>query len=183
MRWSPTSVGSRSWMRCARPHPGPASRCPGRARRPPPTRRRSRRRRPTVWREPRRHWSRPMTRRCVRWPPNSRKRSRWSAMPPRELGGYLGELPVGRQHVGHQAGPAGPVAHTDPQIRRRHRRGAAVGAARRETGWLSSTSPRRRWPRCDDVSTNLAVELADAAAELSKVRSTGRQAAGQGSHR
>ena len=76
----------------------------------------------------------------------------------RRRGGGPGDrwIPVGladrRQHVGDQAGPAGRVALTDPQVRRRRGRGAGlgrrvagpVGPARRFGGGADGPGTHRR---------------------------------------
>ena len=125
--------------------------------------------------------------RCRRWrPPTTPCCRRWA----RQLGEALDRcrrrgprarrIPGGaadrRQHVGDQAGPPGRAAHADPQVRRRHRRGAGLGRASRATGWPSSTSPRRRWPAWNARVDELGARLVAAAAELTKVRTKAAKA-------
>ena len=137
-RWSPTSCGSPSWTRCARPRSVPARRCPGH----PTTRTAPATAPPTAWGGPRAalESTDDATLRALAGQVGEALTVVVDAA--RELGGFLDELPVDASALEVQAGPASPTAHADPQVRRGHRRGAAVGG--RIAGTAGATRRLRR---------------------------------------
>ncbi len=87
------------------------------------------------------------------------------------------------KHFGDQAGPPGRAAHTDAQVRRRHRRRAGVGAASRAIGWRSSTCPRRRSPAWSAGSTSCRPKSSLPRRELTKARTKAAKGLVQGGDR